>query len=58
MENFKIIGREGYNMARAIKGGHVHQGEQSHSEHEHWEEQPATLLEGILHSIPELKISK
>ena len=44
MENFKIIGREGHNMARTVKRGHVHQSEQSHIEQKHWEVQPATSL--------------
>ena len=36
VESFKIIGREGHNMASS-KRGHVHQSEQSNIEQEHWE---------------------
>ena len=32
VENFKIIGREDHNMARAVKEADIHQSEQSHIE--------------------------
>ena len=47
------IRQGGQQYDKSSKGGHVHQGEQSHFEQEHWEVQPATPLGGDItfHSI-------
>ena len=44
VENFKIIGREGHNMAKAIKEAMYIRVKQSYFEQEYWKIQPATPL--------------
>ena len=44
VENFNIIGREDYNMARAVKEAIYIRVKQSHIKQKHWEVQPATSV--------------
>ena len=58
MENFKIIGRYGHNMARAVKEAmHIRVNNPTLNRNIGKYNLPC-LWDGILHSIPELKISK
>ena len=58
VENFKIIGREGHNMARTIKEAMYIRVKIPTLNRIIWKVQHATPLDRVLHFIPELKINK
>ena len=58
VENFKIIGREGHNMARAVKEAMYIRVNNPTLNRNIGKYNLPHLWDGILHSIPELKINK
>ena len=58
VENFKIIGRKGHNMARAVKGAMYIRENNPTLKRNIGKYNLPHFWDGILHSIPELKISK